>query len=524
MKVSRVDEMKAMDRTAIEEFGIPPDLLMENAGHAAYTALQNEYGIPNRRFLIICGLGNNGGDGLVLARKIRSNSGFVRIALLGDPERYEGSAKLNLEIASRLPIEILPWEQFKTEHGANREYDLIVDAIFGTGLSREVEGLYKEAIDWMNASDIPIMSIDIPSGVHGDTGQVMGIAVKANLTVTFGLPKLGNILYPGYELCGKLFVSHISFPPSLHQSDDLKVEINQAVRLPVRDVTGHKGTFGKLLTIGGAASYLGAPYFSALSFLKGGGGYSRLAAPRSITPFIANKGSEIVLVPQEETPSGSISLSNKTSLLALIEDMDMVVLGPGLSLQEETQQLARELAREINKPLLIDGDGITALCADLEVLRDRKAGTVLTPHLGEMARITTKNPDEIEVHKVDILQETAKSLNTIIVLKGAHSLIGLPDQRVAINMSGNSGMATAGSGDVLTGAIAAMFCLGLSLEDAVRQGVFIHGLAGDLAARTIGEDGLTAQDILDHLPLAVKTCRMGLNKELSELYAGALRI
>jgi hydroxyethylthiazole kinase-like uncharacterized protein yjeF len=523
MKVSRVDEMRAMDHAAIEQYGIAAQLLMENAGHAAYFALRNEFEIRNKHIIIICGSGNNGGDGLVLARKIYANGGHVQVVLLGDPTKYHGPARTNYEIISRIPIEIQRVDELGDVGEKIAACDLIVDAIFGTGLTREVEGFYRAVIERINASNKPVLSIDIPSGINGDNGQVMGVAIKADLTVTFGLPKLGNMLYPGYECGGKLFVSHISFPPSLYQSDALKVAVNQPIELPPRDTAGHKGTFGKLLTIAGASSYLGAPYFSALSFLKAGGGYSRLAAPKSITSFIANKGSEIVLVPQDETESGSISLKNKDSLLELIEDMDIVVLGPGLSLQEETQKLTRELAVEINKPLLIDGDGITALCADLEIIRKRKSPTILTPHLGEMSRITSKSLEELDANKVDDLQEAAESLNAILVLKGAHTLIGYPDQRVFINISGNSGMATAGSGDVLTGTIAAMFCLGLSLEEAVRQGVFIHGLAGDLAAQEIGEDGITAQDILDHLPTAVKASREEY-KELVERYAGAVEI
>jgi NAD(P)H-hydrate epimerase len=199
------------------------------------------------------------------------------------------------------------------------------------------------------------------------------------------------------------------------------------------------------------------------------------------------------MYPQKETDTGSISLENKRELLKLSEQVDMVVLGPGISLEPETQQLARELTLEINKPLLIDGDGITAICEDIQILRERKAETILTPHLGEMSRITGMSIGDIESHKVDILQRTARELNAIIVMKGAHSLIGYPDQRVFINLSGNSGMATAGSGDVLTGTIAAMFGLGLPLQDAVRQGGFVHGLAGDLAADDHGEDGITAQ-------------------------------
>jgi ADP-dependent NAD(P)H-hydrate dehydratase / NAD(P)H-hydrate epimerase len=521
MKVSTVSEMRELDRRAIEEFGIAAKLLMENAGQAVYFALLDEFGVAGKRFVIFCGLGNNGGDGLVVARKIHSSGGMVKVFILGDPEKFRGAAKTNFDIVSRLPIEMQRIESVEEVRAAVAHCDGIVDAILGTGLTREVTGLYRDVIEWINGSGKAVFSVDIPSGVHGDTGQVMGAAVRADVTVTFGLPKIGNLLFPGYDLGGKLYVSHISFPPSMYDADALKVEISPLVELPPRDKDGHKGDFGQALFIAGAAGYFGAPYFSALSFLRAGGGYSRLAAPQSIVPFIASKGSEIVFHPQAETGAGSIALQNKPALLELAERMDMVILGPGLSLDPETQRLARELTAEITKPLLIDGDGITAVCQDLEVVKGRRAATILTPHLGEMSRITGTSVREIDDDKVGVLQRAAAELNATIVLKGAHSLIGHPDGRVFVNTSGNSGMATAGSGDVLTGVIAAMFGLGLPLEIAVRQGVFVHGLAGDLAAEERGEDGMTAQDILDDLPPAMKWIRGGLNEALRERYAGA---
>jgi hydroxyethylthiazole kinase-like uncharacterized protein yjeF len=521
MKVSRVSEMRELDRKAIEEFGIAAEFLMENAGQAVYFALLKEFGIKGKRFVVFCGLGNNGGDGLVVARKIHSSGGTVKVFVLGDPDRFEGAAKTNFDIVSRLPIEVQQIESTGEAQTEVTHCDCIVDAILGTGLTREVTGLYRDVIELINGSEKTVFSIDIPSGVHGDTGKAMGAAVRADVTITFGLPKIGNMLFPGYDLGGKLYVSHISFPPSIYDADTLKVEINSPVELPPREKDAHKGDLGKALFIAGAVSYFGAPYFAALSFLKAGGGYSRLAAPKSIVPFIASKGSEIVFVPQAETSSGSIALLNKRALLELSERMDMVILGPGLSLEQETQQLAWELATEIDKPLLVDGDGITALCQDLRIVKERKADTILTPHLGEMSRITGTSVREIDARKVDVLQRTAAELNATIVLKGAHSLIGYLDERVFVNMSGNPGMATAGSGDVLTGAIAAMFGLGLSVQEAVRKGVFIHGLAGDLAAEDKGEDGITAQDILDYLPLAMKMDREGLNETLRERYIGA---
>ena len=294
MKVSRISEMRALDRTAIEKYGIVEELLMENAGEAVYFVLSKEFGIKDKKFLVFCGMGNNRGDGFVVARKIHSNGGAVKVFILGDQSKFRGAAKINLDIVSRLPTEVRKIESIEAIKVDVAHCDAIVDAILGTGITRDVKGLYRDAIELINESGKTVFSVDIPSGVHGDTGKVMGTAVKADYTVTFGLPKMGNMLFPGYDLGGKLYVSHISFPPSIYNADSLKVEINHPVKLPLRDKNAHKGDFGEVLFIAGAASYFGAPYFSALSFLKAGSGYSRLAAPESITPFIANKGSESV--------------------------------------------------------------------------------------------------------------------------------------------------------------------------------------------------------------------------------------
>jgi NAD(P)H-hydrate epimerase len=266
---------------------------------------------------------------------------------------------------------------------------------------------------------------------------------------------------------------------------------------------------GDVLFIAGAVGYYGSPYFAAMSFLKAGGGYARLAAPQSMIGKLAVKGREIVYLPQEETAAGSIAVKCKNKLLEASVKMDMVVIGPGLSLQEETVRLVKELVRAIKVPLLIDGDGLTAIAENLEILRSRKAATILTPHLGEMARLTGRPAAEISAAKIAVLQETAKKLNSIIVLKGAHSLIGCADGRVYINLSGNAGMATAGSGDVLTGCIAAMYGLGLKPDEATRKAVFLHGYAGDLAAAKKGVDGITARDIMEYLPQALKNDRAG---------------
>ena len=283
--------------------------------------------------------------------------------------------------------------------------------------------------------------------------------------------------------------------------------VNEPATLPPRPVDGHKGTFGDVLVVAGAAAYFGAPYFAALSVMQAGGGYVRLAAPRSVIPVIASRAGEVVFVPQAETAAGSLASENLSSLLDLAAELDFVIAGPGTSLDAETQELLRQLVAETPTPLLVDGDGLTALAGHLDVLRNRRGPVVLTPHLGELSRLTGLSIGEIRRDRVSVLRRAAAEMQAVIVMKGAHSLIGGPDGQVYVNLSGNAGMATAGSGDVLTGTIAAMAGQGLAFEEAVRMGVFVHGLAGDLAAEQVGEDGMTAQTILDHLAQAVRVCR-----------------
>lgn len=517
MKVCSVEQMRAMDRSAVEVYGILEILLMENAGLAACTILDREVGIRGKTFAILCGGGNNGGDGFVVARRIHSLGGRPRVLLLVDPAKYQGPALTNLEIIQRLPIDLSRIDSTQGVHDALSGCEAVVDALLGTGIDREVTGTFAETIHAVNESGVPVLSLDIPSGVNGDTGEVMGCSIRADFTVTFGLPKVGNLLMPGSALCGRLAVTHISFPRELSESKSIRVEINNPPPLPARNPEGYKGTFGQALFIAGATDYLGAPYFSACSFLKAGGGYSRLACPEGIAPFIASKGSEIVMVPQKQTPKGSISYENREVLLSLGQRMDIVIIGPGLSLNEETAQLVRELAAAVQKPLIIDGDGITAVCKNTGILKDRSTPTILTPHPGEMARLTGLDTARIHAGRIPVLMQTCRDLGSIIVLKGANTLIGYPDGRVLVNTSGNCGMATAGSGDVLTGAIAAMLGLGLEIESATAKGVYLHGVAGDLAAEKKGQDGMTAQDILEHLPAALQMDRQGT---LSGRYPG----
>jgi hydroxyethylthiazole kinase-like uncharacterized protein yjeF len=537
MFISTVERMRELDARAVSEYGIGEVMLMENAGVAAFSVIRRETVIEAARFAIVCGTGNNGGDGLVLARMLRSAGGDVTVICFGHHGSFRGAARTNYEIATKIaaagskttpgfellfvdPVHTLP-PDFSERLSRS---DMIVDAMFGTGLSRNVDGVFCEAIDAINRSGRPVLSLDIPSGIAGDTGAVMGTAVRASMTVTFGLPKLGNLLFPGYGHCGRLFLSHISFPPSLYDDGSIRYHVNLPRELPPRNQAGHKGSFGDILVVAGAPGYFGAPAFAGNAVLRGGAGYCRLAAPRAVVPHIAALAPGLVFVPLAENKAGAVSKSNIDLLLDTANRCDMVIVGPGLSTDAKTMETVRAFAAAVEKPLLVDGDALTAVAAGAassdfakSVIGERTHPTVLTPHVGEMARLTGLSIPEVAERPVTVLTETAAALSSVIVLKGAHSLIGYPDGTVFVNPSGNAGMATAGSGDVLAGTIGAMYGLGLGFEQAVRSGVFVHGLAGDIAAQAIGEDGITAQDILDALPEAVRRYR----EERDELLANA---
>lgn len=505
MRVCTVQEMRDLDRRAWEEYGLPEAILMENAGQAVYQVLRSEYGTDGRRYAVVCGRGNNGGDGFVVARLLHSNGADVRVYLLSNEDAITGAARANLDAAREAGI---PLQRLQTVDDLylGRQCDVVVDAIFGTGVTRVVRGLDAETIQRMNDSGLPIISVDIPSGVDGDTGAVHGIAVRAACTVAFGLPKLGNVLPPGRELCGRLFVSHISFPPAMHGGEG-RIVLNRLARLPHRPLESHKGSYGDVLLVAGAASYLGAPVLCALSFLRTGGGYVRLATPRSIAPVLALSATEVVLVPLAETDEGTIALSNLQGLQERGRSADLAVIGPGLSLNHETQQLVRALVSTIETPVLIDGDGLTAVAGDAVIVRARKASTLLTPHAGEMARLLGWSVDEVASKRIEAVREAARRFNAAVLLKGSSTLVCRPDGTISVNVSGNPGMATAGCGDVLAGTIAGLAGLGLGLCEAAETGAFIHGLAGDLAAEEKGRDGVIARDVMEDLPRAVRTYR-----------------
>ncbi len=511
VKVCGVGEMRLIDGEA-PKYGLDHFLLMEDAGSAVYYAVSDLLGgVFGRRIVVVGGAGNNGGDAFAAARRLRASGALVRVVFVGDLGRASDLTRRNLEILLKMGVEVL----YVRDQGdiASLEpllawCEACVVGLIGVGLRGEVRGVYRDVIEAINRSGRIVVSVDIPSGIDGDNGLVRGVAVRSTATVAMGLPKFGNILYPGYQYCGKLYISHLSYPRELLES--VSAELNTPIPPPERVRWGHKGLFGKFLAIAGSRYYYGAPYYVSYSFLKAGGGYSRLAAPRSVIPYIAARCSEVVYIPLDETGEGSIAASNYESILRLIEEtgIDMVAIGSGVSLNSETQDLVRMLVEAIDRPLIIDGDGITAISKNPEKIRVRRAPTIITPHAAEFARLINTDLKSIQEDPAGILRKACRDLAAYIVLKGAHTMICRPDGYIYINMTGNPGMAKAGSGDVLTGAIAAMYGIGYrDPGDSARMGVLVHGLAGDLAAEDLGEDGVTPDDILAYLPRAMKILR-----------------
>jgi len=522
-KVCSVDEMRRIDEEAARVYGVDHLLLMEDAGTAVYYAILCEYGsVYGRRFLVVAGTGNNGGDALVTGRRIYSAGGDVKVVIVGDISRATELCRKNLELAKGIGVEvhnIQTQEDIQILKKLLEWCEYVVVGLIGVGLRGDVRGIYRDVVEEINRYGKPVISVDIPSGIDPNNGLVRGVAVKSCITVTFGLPKYGNMLYPGYSYCGKLYISYLSYPRKL--LEEPQVELNIPLKPPERIRWGHKGTFGKFLAIAGSRYYYGAPYYVSYSFLKAGGGYSRLAAPKSVIPFIAARCSEVVYIPLEETEEGSIAYKNLDYILKIIDEygIDIVAVGPGTSLNEETQQFVRILVESISKPIIIDGDGITAISRDIDKVKKRRTPTIITPHLVEFSRLSGLEVKVIQEDPIGILRKICRDLNTYIVLKGAHSLIGYPDGRIYINMTGNPGMAKAGSGDVLTGTIAAMYGIGFrDIGDATRIGVLVHGLAGDIAAEELGEDGVTPDDIMNSLPKAVKILRENIEKIMEKYF------
>lgn len=503
-------------------------VLMELAGLGATNMLlELMEGMP-AVVTIICGPGNNGGDGLVIARHLyRAGVSISVFALSSSADGKGGSreSKTNREILEKLGVEIINVSKEKDleiVEAAIAESSAVVDALLGTGLDRPVEGLYAKAIELMNNSGVPVLAVDVPSGINSDTGQVMGIATHVAATATFGTIKPGLLCHPAAELAGELRIIDIGLPMPETLPEELRDSLPQLEiprwwlataydiesHLPRRPVDGHKGDFGHVLFVAGSAGMSGASLMAAKSCLRAGAGMSILATTNSLLKNLP--GEEIVYKGLSETESGSIAKSAIGELEAEMERAGVMVIGPGLSSDEETIEFVQELVKKVSVPCIIDADGLNALSRNPKVLENAEGPFIFTPHPKELSRLTGKSVREIQADRIRSAQEAAKRFGAIIVLKGANSVVATPDDDVYVVPTGNSGMATAGSGDVLSGIIAGLLAQGMRRMWAAVAGTYIHGAAGDMAAMELGEDGMIAGDILNCVPAVLKMLRDGI--------------
>ena len=514
MKVVTAAEMRQIDQDTIEGIGIPGIVLMETAGSAIVRAIEQHY--PRcQRIGILVGKGNNGGDGIVIARQLAHAGRDVHLFLVSPPDSFTGEAAINLQIAKNLGLPIaatLTDAEFKSNANiANCE--LLVDAILGTGLRGTVRDPIAPVINTINDLATPILSVDLPSGLDADTGIPLGTCVRADTTITIGLPKRGLLVHPGAELAGKLEVVDIGFPEQVVDAQGIKVNWTTTAQasqwVPPRPPASHKGTYGRVLVVAGSTGMTGAAALASEAALRTGAGLVTLATPKHLNPILESLLPEVMTLPLPETDAGSLSVSATSTILEFAEKTKSVLaIGPGLSQHPDTVALVHQLVREnreqgLGRRLIIDADGLNALSQVPEVisLLDREA--ILTPHPGEMARLTNTPVSILEKDRIRTAQQFASDSGVTLVFKGAPTVTGFPNGDVWINSTGNPGMATGGMGDVLTGIIAGLMAQGISSERAAALGVYIHGLAADRVAETLGMHGLLASDVLKAVPAAI---------------------
>ncbi len=512
MKIVTTDEIKSLDRNATETFKIPSLLLMENAARGLIDHIEAAFGpVKGKRIVILAGRGNNGGDGLAAARHLRMRGAEAIVYLLSPIEKVEGDARTSLDIwiATDGLLEVVgsfSWGDLKKDL---HKSDLVIDALLGTGLSHPVEGDYAEAIAAINGARRPVISVDIPSGISSDTGALLGIAVRADMTFAIALPKRGHFVRAGLEHSGVWEVIDIGFPPALIDRAGMSIDLltsNMVQDLPPRRTKGmHKGIMGHLLLVAGSVGTLGAAQMASLAAMRSGTGLVTVALPATVAASNVPFPMEVMTLPLPETNEGTLSLASEKKLLQGIEGKTAIAIGPGLSRHPETQHLVRNLIRQVSVPMIIDADGINAIAPDISILKEKKSTLILTPHPGEMGRLMGTNADAVQSDRFKIAKEFAKKWEIILVLKGAHTIVATPDGLLRVNNNGNPTMATAGVGDALTGMIAGLVAQGIAPPDAATLGVYLHGLAGDLAAKVLGEGSLITSDLIGKIPEAIAT-------------------
>lgn len=502
------DEMRKMDHETITSFGLPGRILMENAGRGSSEILIQRFpDIKARRVAIIAGRGNNGGDGFVIARYLAQKAIPVKVYLLSGKDTIRGDAAANLHLLSKMNVpvtEILNERDLGTYQTEMAHQELWIDAILGTGLKSEVKGFYRKCIEYLNGSGKPVLAVDMPSGLNADTGQPCGICIQAHTTVTFAFPKCGHYLYPGAGYTGHLEVIDIGIPshivsktaPTQQLLTTDIIRDNWIYRAP--DI--HKGTAGHLLIIAGSPGKTGAAAMTAIAAMRIGSGLVTLGIPKSLNPILESQILEAMTDPLPETQYGQLDESSFDRIMALLADKKCLAIGPGIGMAGGTKKLLCRIIQQSICPVVIDADGLNHLAEEKKLFKALKVPVVLTPHPGEMARLTGRSVKDIQLDRIGCARSFAKAYQVHIVLKGAGTVIAHPDGHVYVNPTGNSGMASGGMGDVLTGLIAGLITQGHTPEQATHIAVFLHGMAADDLAETNGPVGFLASEVMNRIP------------------------
>jgi ADP-dependent NAD(P)H-hydrate dehydratase / NAD(P)H-hydrate epimerase len=510
MIVVTAAEMREMDRLTIQKYGVPSLTLMERAGEGIAQAVIERYGSNAKKgVLVVAGKGNNGGDGLVAARLLKKKRFPCEVALLAQRNELSPDASDNLRAYQKIKGKL-------GEIDANRlsllsqwigKNGLIVDAILGTGMKNDVRGLFAEAIKMINASVQPVVAVDIPSGLDTDRGTPLGVAIQAELTVALGYPKLGEVIYPGVNYVGDLVVADIGIAAEAVVEVAPKIELldRETVRrlVPRRAPDTHKGTYGHVLVVAGSRGKTGAAILACRAAMRTGAGLVTLAAPRSLNNIFAGSLVEVMTEPLRDNAAEEIEPLSDDDWHRLLGRKNAILFGPGIGVNNGTQNALRWVLRNLEMPWVIDADGLNTLALDVHRLRHAKMPPVLTPHPGEMARLTGKSSATVNADRVGNARSFALENHCHVVLKGARTVIATAEGKVFINPTGNPGMASGGMGDVLAGILAALLGQGASPEDAMKLGVYLHGFVGDRAAAEKGQIGLIASDVIEGLPAGI---------------------
>lgn len=511
MYILNNQEMKSIDRMAMDQFKIPGSVLMENAGHGIALHVLPMLKMSDK-ILVVCGEGNNGGDGFVIARHL-INEGFdVMVFLMGHHDHLKGDTASNYKILMRMGYkvyEIPTLETYLPYDGHFMHADMIIDALFGTGLSRNLEPVALQCIERINLSKATVVSVDLPSGINGNTGEVMGLAVKADHTFAIDSYKYGNWFYPGVTHCGQLKVLPIGIPAMCHEllgCQTRLIDFSLAVAwMPKRPPNGHKGTFGKAVVIAGSLGLAGAAILTCQSALRTGLGLLKLIVPESLNQILKMSIPEVVTIPLPEMRKGVYGINHIHTIIDTCKGAQVIGIGPGCGETPELAETIHQLLETLEIPMVIDADGLNVLAKNKSWLKNIKGQVVLTPHIGEMSRLTGLPVEDILKNPVQVAQTYSKAWHAVVVLKDSRTVIATPEGRTYLNVTGNSGMGTAGSGDVLTGVITGLIAQGLTLEKAAVLGVYLHGYSGNEVAKQIGTFGLLAGDLVKQIALTMKT-------------------